>query len=194
MNAGPHGVFIAVVGPSGAGKDSLIGRAKAHLAGNPRFHFPQRIITRPPDATEQSASVTLDDFQAAAESGALALSWGAHGLFYGIPAAVLRELEQGNHVIANISRAVIPELPIRFKRSAVVLVNADADVLQQRLAARGRESSDDRNARLKRAIALPMSVSPDVVVENNGSLEAAVEAFINALQRLAADKTVVAHD
>ena len=40
------GVFVAVVGPSGAGKDSVIDHARSVLAGDDRTHFVRRVITR----------------------------------------------------------------------------------------------------------------------------------------------------
>ena len=43
----PKGCFVAVVGPSGAGKDTIMDAARVALAGDTRFHFVRRIITRP---------------------------------------------------------------------------------------------------------------------------------------------------
>ncbi|TIW17524.1 MAG: phosphonate metabolism protein/1,5-bisphosphokinase (PRPP-forming) PhnN, partial [Mesorhizobium sp.] len=40
-----NGVFVAVVGPSGAGKDTVIGYAKARFAGETRLEFVRRVIT-----------------------------------------------------------------------------------------------------------------------------------------------------
>ena len=41
------GVLVLVVGPSGAGKDSLLAAAQHVLAGNTGFVFPTRDVTRP---------------------------------------------------------------------------------------------------------------------------------------------------
>ena len=42
-----RGTLALVVGPSGAGKDALIDGARHHFAGDPRYSFPRRLITRP---------------------------------------------------------------------------------------------------------------------------------------------------
>ena len=44
------GTLVVVVGPSGAGKDTLIGLARALCANDARVVFPRRIVTRSPSA------------------------------------------------------------------------------------------------------------------------------------------------
>lgn len=42
-----NGVFVAVVGPSGAGKDTIIDYARNSFAGTEAVEFVRRVITRP---------------------------------------------------------------------------------------------------------------------------------------------------
>ena len=80
-------MLVLVVGPSGAGKDTLINAAREALAGDRRFAFPRRVVTRPAVAAlEDHDSVTRAEFALQEANGAYALSWEAHGLHYGLPA------------------------------------------------------------------------------------------------------------
>ena len=58
-------MLVLVVGPSGAGKDTLIERAREALAGEARFRFVRREITRPEGAGgEDHIAVTPAAFAA----------------------------------------------------------------------------------------------------------------------------------
>jgi ribose 1,5-bisphosphokinase len=179
------GVFVAVVGPSGAGKDSLIEFARRELRDDDSFVFPRRMITRPADATEQCESATIESFRKAQSQGAFALHWEAHGLLYGLPAAVHVPLAEGRHVVANISRGAVQQARKCFVRTSVVLVTADADVLAARLRARARETQAEQIGRLQRsASGSEPSLRPDIVIENNSDLDSARRAFLRTLRQL----------
>ena len=166
-------LLILVVGPSGAGKDTLLNGARVVLGDDPGVRFVRRVITRPGDlGEEEHESVTEQAFLVRQEAGDFALSWRAHGLHYGIPADISLDLARGRVVIANVSRAVVAEAAERFP-VAVVEITAPADVLARRLAARGREDAADVARRLSRAIELPLPVERATVVNDGTAAEGA---------------------
>lgn len=175
-----QGRFIAVVGPSGAGKDTVM---EAVCQRHPELVRVRRVITRSAEAVGEDAEGVSDAvFEEMAGSGAFALHWRAHGLRYGIPAGVDDDLAAGRDVLANLSRAVLPELAGRFVRSAIVLITASDEVLAKRIALRGRESAEDQSKRMKRAnFALAEGLNP-IVIRNEGPLEQAVAEFEAVLQ------------
>ncbi len=179
-------MLILIVGPSGAGKDTLINGARAALADNPRYRFVRRIITRPGDMGEEAhESVTEQAFELRREAGDFALTWRAHGLHYGIPADIAMDLARGRVVIVNVSRAVVAEAAARFP-VGVIEVAAPANILARRLAARGREDAVDVARRLSRAIELPLPVDRERVM-NDGTVEAGVRKMVAAISRAAGD-------
>jgi ribose 1,5-bisphosphokinase len=176
-------MLVLVVGPSGAGKDSLLGAARAALPPG-RFRFVRREITRAADAGgEDHIAIDAATFAARKTEGAYALSWEAHGLCYGIPADIAADLGAGRVVVANVSRGAIAEAARRY-RVMVLEITASAEVLAHRLAERGRETAADIAARLARSMALPEGV-PVVRVVNDGTLAEGVAAVAAALSRAA---------
>jgi ribose 1,5-bisphosphokinase len=168
------GVLVVVVGPSGAGKDTLIAMARALCAQDPqidpRIVFPRRIVTRPRSVAEDHDSVSPSEFDAAIGQGAYAFWWEAHGLKYGLSAAIDTELRNGKTVVCNVSRAAVSGLRDRYANVTVVMVTAPKDVLLARLAGRGRESDRDVTERLDRAAPAVEEIEPDIVIENVGDL------------------------
>ncbi|MGD9861859.1 MAG: phosphonate metabolism protein/1,5-bisphosphokinase (PRPP-forming) PhnN [Pseudodonghicola sp.] len=172
---------IAVVGPSGVGKDSVM---QALAARDPGFRIQRRVITRPEDAGgEDFTGVTPEVFARMQAAGDFALSWQAHGLSYGIPAEV-HDLRAGAHgVLVNLSRAVLGAAQERFGDLIVLALTAAPEVLADRLAARGREDAADRARRLDRAAApLPEGLRRVIEVDNSGPLEATVDTVLARLQ------------
>lgn len=178
--AHPSGMFVAIVGPSGAGKDTILSGLRLRLPQG-SFLFPRRIITRQPDATEESLYLSEQAFQSSKLAGEFLIAWEAHGLHYAIPRQVLHNLEAGQHVIANISREAVPGLRSQLRRVLVVHITARPDILEERLRRRGREFGDDQRDRLHRGLRLDAALEADIRIENNGSAEEAIISLMNVL-------------
>ncbi|SMX34336.1 phosphonate metabolism protein/1,5-bisphosphokinase (PRPP-forming) PhnN [Actibacterium lipolyticum] len=175
-----RGRLFAVVGPSGAGKDTLM---EAALGQRPDLHLVRRVITRPTDAGgEAFDGVSEAEFEQMRQAGGLALHWQAHGLSYGIPENINAALGRGQDVVFNGSRGVLAEANRRYPGLIVLHITASIPTLAARLAARGRETERDIANRLKRAsYGLPAGVNVRVI-QNDGALSDAVAQLLDALQ------------
>ncbi len=173
-------MLVLVVGPSGAGKDTLLSIARGALAGDSRFRFVRRIITRPADPDSEDHEAVSEAIFA---KRAFALQWQAHGLHYGIPLDVAADLARGTVVVANVSRGVIAEAAQRFS-VRVIEVTASAEILARRLAQRGRETADDITKRLARSIVISDLLPTETIMNSTTPAEAA-DRFVAALIRAA---------
>jgi ribose 1,5-bisphosphokinase len=177
------GRLVLVVGPSGAGKDTLIDLARAALEPTGYVIFVQRIVTRAASQFEDNQSVSDDEFEAALAAGAYALSWRAHGLSYGIPASIEHMIATGRTVVANVSRGIVPAARRKYADVVVVLVTAPPAILAARLAKRARPSDGVIEERLKRAAqTFEEPWEPDVVVDNSGTPEQGARRLIAAIE------------
>ena len=173
------GGLVLIVGPSGAGKDTLIRLARAELAGDPRYDFPRRLVTRPPSGDEDNDEIDEAAFARGCAAGDFTLSWRAHGLGYAIPEHVARRVASGHVVTCNVSRRVVdaarakPDLHV-----SVVAVTAPPEILARRLAARGRAEDGDLAARLAR----DARVTADLTIVNAGPAQEAAARLIAHLQ------------
>jgi len=175
------GKFLFVVGPSGAGKDSLLAGVQPLLPPG-QFIFARRVITRQAVAhTEDHDSCSEAEFLAREKNGDFLITWQAHGLMYGLPTALLAAIASGIHVIANGSRNMIEPLQRKVPSLKVIEVNAPVEVLRARLNSRSRETLAEIERRLQRAsLALPGGV-PCVRVMNDLSLDIGVSRLKAAL-------------
>jgi ribose 1,5-bisphosphokinase len=170
------GRLILIVGPSGAGKDTLIAHAKTQLAHNPQITFPRRVITRPPDATEDHEQVTPQEFTRRESTQQFALSWHAHNLSYGIPKIIESTIAAGATAIINVSRAVIDDARKKYP-TTVIEITAAPETLSARLQSRARESQTDIQHRLTRVI----PTTADATIHNDTTIAVAVEKFIGLI-------------
>lgn len=174
-----QGRLVLVVGPSGAGKDTLLAFARTRLAARTDIVFARRLITRAADETEDHEPFDETAFEEGVARDRFALAWRANGLCYALGPEVKAALEQGRTVVANGSRAAVTEARARFASVVVVHITAPPAVLAARIAARGREDAAARAGRLAREPAL--GVTPDLAIVNDGAVEPAGERLASFL-------------
>jgi ribose 1,5-bisphosphokinase len=164
------GRLVLVVGPSGAGKDTLLGLAKAALADDRHIVFARRIVTREASAFEDNEQVSLEDFRQAVAQQAYAMHWEAHGHCYALSRAIDDDIRAGHTLIANVSRTVIGAARRAYAEVAVVSITAPPQVLAERLAMRARGSDGKIEQRLGRTVDDAAS-APDFTIMNVSSAE-----------------------
>ena len=160
------GRLVLVVGPSGAGKDTLINLARAECAGDPDVVFPRRVVTRSASPFEDNEEMSAATFRQALADGCFALHWEAHGHSYALPRAIDDDVRSGRAVVVNVSRRVIAALRQRYENVVVVAITAPPEILAARLAARKRGSDVDVGERLQRVI--DGGEPPDFTIVNVG--------------------------
>ena len=161
------GRLVLVVGPSGAGKDTLINLARTACAGDSNIVFPRRVVTRRASAFEDNAEMDVAAFQQALADGRFALHWEAHGHSYALPHSINDDIRAGRAVVANVSRGVIDMVRRLYRNVVVVAITAPTEVLAARLASRGRSSDADLGERLQRVVD-EGARAPDLTIVNVG--------------------------
>ena len=176
------GRLVLVVGPSGAGKDTLLKGARAACAYDPAVVFPRRVVTRPKSDAEDHDTIDAVAFERAADDGAFALWWHAHGNGYGIPSSIDRDIRAGRTVVCNVSRTVVDAARERYGFVTVVEITAPEQVLQSRLASRQRVSDGNIAERIERSAEVERLYAADIVIRNIGRPDGGVRRLIRAIR------------
>ncbi len=175
-------VFFCV-GPSGVGKDALLYWVQQHFSSDDRAVFVKRVVTRPAHPSEQHETVDISTFWQLAAGGQFAMLWQANDLCYGIPRGVEADLKAGRDVIINGSRAYVPQLRQAFPDATVIWIEANENLLRERLEMRQRETGPALLKRLKRGSEF---IAPDeqqvIRLDNSGPLEVAGQRLLEILR------------
>lgn len=179
-----QGRLVYVMGPSGAGKDTLIDYARARV-DPATIIFAHRFITRPAEAGgENHVTLSEAEFTARRETGLFALSWQSHGLWYGISAEINLWLDRGLVVVVSGSRAAWPLAKARYPNLLGLIIDAPVEIRAARLVARKREDERAIRARLEREVSVPLEGLHRLY--NDGPVAAAGEDLVKVLRRAAA--------
>ena len=175
------------MGPSGAGKDTLLLGAREALAGDGRVHFIRRRLTRAADKiTDIEESVTHDEFAAAEAAGEHAFSWAAHDTRYAIPHAALNAaLAKGGRCLLNVSRTIVDAALAYGEQRGVevycLYITCSEATLRQRLLSRGREDAAAVDSRLARSRSVRPFGDHVLTITNEASVEQGVKAVVRTL-------------
>jgi ribose 1,5-bisphosphokinase len=176
------GRLVLVVGPSGAGKDTLIDGARQACAGDGTVAFPRRVITRPASVFEDHDTMNCEAFDQATAAGTFALWWEAHGNRYGIPLAIEDDIRAGRTVVCNVSRTIVDAARGRYANVAVVLITTPQRILQARLASRERGSDGTLTRRIARTAELARSCRHDFVIRNVGPRAVGIRRLLKVIR------------
>jgi len=171
-----------VIGPSGAGKDTLINYARKQINGSQNVAFAHRYITRPPfSGNENHVSLTNEEFALRSKAGMFALSWGSHDKYYGVGQEINSWLNKGFNVVINGSREYLPVAQRLYPDLKVVLITARPEIIASRLAVRGREDAEEIARRIARTTELNTNLENCIEIQNNGTVEAAGNELVNLI-------------
>ena len=179
------GALVYVMGPSGAGKDSVLNRARAMLSADLPILFAHRYITRPADTGgENHVALSRTEFALRRTHGLFAFHWHAHGNDYGIGHEIHAWRRAGLAVVVSGSREHFRTMSGIDEATVPVLITAPAQRLKERLLKRGREDAIAADERLRRGLADDLDVASAVTIVNDGALEEAAEALVRLLATL----------
>lgn len=179
-----QGRLIVVVGPSGAGKDSILKAALLHFENNARVELVRRVITREcHPGSEVHDSVNEEQFYSHRKQGDFSVWWQANDLFYALPISVNHKLQQGQLLIANGSRAAIDDIRSKFEQLTVVNITVSEGVLAERLERRNRETAEEIKKRLARNKTITALEGDDIVnIDNSAARDTAINEFIALIE------------
>ncbi|WP_266183975.1 phosphonate metabolism protein/1,5-bisphosphokinase (PRPP-forming) PhnN [Dyella humicola] len=175
------GRLYYVMGPSGAGKDSVLGWVRDN---SPSYAVvcAHRYITRSAQQEgDLHVALSAEEFERRERRGLFALTWQAHGLRCGLGKEIEHWLRQGVNVLVNGSRNAFPLARARFHDMVPVLITASRESIAHRLMARGRETAEQIEERLARN---DQYVVPGdaLTIINDGSLPEVGAALLCAIR------------
>ena len=180
-----QGPLIYVMGPSGAGKDSVMDCARGMLAADAPVVFAHRYITRPAEAGgENHVALSAAEFTLRRAHGLFAFHWEAHGNHYGIGREIYAWRKVGLTVVVSGSREHFQKMGGLDDDTYPVLITASPERLAERLAARGREDATAAAERISRAECYDVADHRLVTIANDGALESAAQAFLSLIATL----------
>ncbi len=173
-----------LMGPSGAGKDSVLDWLRASELRPASLQIAHRYLTRPISTLDENyIYLTNTEFEQRKAQGLFLLDWESHQTRYAIGCEVETWLNQGIDVILNGSRAYFEQALSQYPALKGLYLDVDDGLLEQRLRARGRDSERSIQERLSMAKDRRLKTHPAVInFSNNEALADSGQKLIELLQ------------
>lgn len=169
------------MGPSGAGKDSVLDLVKEQLMLTDMWLFIQRMITRPTSAGgENHQDISENTFKKLKKINFFSLDWYSHGLYYGIR-DIDTILTTGTHIVVNGSREYFDDAQKKYPEIIPVIITAPTAMLAARLSKRGRETQEQIHERLARAGEFTIEHDSLITIVNDREVYQAADELLEAL-------------
>jgi ribose 1,5-bisphosphokinase len=165
--------IVLIVGPSGAGKDTLLRNIKDKIDAN----IIKRYITRKPTPDESNYFLDIEAFEILEKNGFFISTWRAHNNRYGIPK---NQIKDGLNII-SISRGTIKNFEEKDKNVTTIEVTVPKEILYERLKKRGREGEENIKKRLNRSYD-KIEAKRLITFQNVKPIDESVKDFINILK------------
>lgn len=176
------GRLFFVVGPSGVGKDTLLRWVKDNMPADSSTVFARRTITRAAHASEAHEVIEHGYFWQLAADGHFSMLWQANGSCYGIRRGIEAELQAGRDVVINGSREYVPQLRQSFTDACIIWIDAEPELIRQRIEARQREAGPALLRRMERVSQFNAPETDDIYrIDNSGPVEVAGRRLLEIL-------------
>ncbi len=178
-----HRLFY-FVGPSGAGKDTLINRLRQTPHFSSEIYFVKRLVDRPAhESTLLDEYLSSSDFAKALDHQELAMHWVANQHQYGIRVSELDHALRYPMSVINGSRAYAFELKSKYPYAEIIHITASESSIKGRLQIRQRENNVEIEKRIKRTHELSgYRDQYSVEILNDDSIDTAFEQLIQFIE------------
>ncbi len=151
-----EGILFILIGPSGAGKNTLMKRVQEQLGSLSQLPTATTRAMRPGEQEgREHHFVSHEQFQELIDSGALIEYQPVHmGELYGTPRRTVEDaIRAGQDLIADIEFLGAGQISEAYPHNTVLIfvTPSSLDILAQRIRQRGNHSAEERANRLERA-------------------------------------------
>lgn len=183
-----QGKIFYIVGPSCAGKGTLMRYAQERLRGKYPIIFPHKYVNKPSGQAEDNIPIGYEEMKRMDDDDEFFLSWGFNENMYALGNAFEESLDYGVDVVTDGSRELLIEMEKEgnhqdiLKYLCPIYIDVDSDLAERRLYERARENEKNIENRVDRIDRFEEAKRiSEKVIDNSGDIERAGEELVRFL-------------